>query len=250
MVITHESCMQKRVVKSLLIGILALSCWNVALAQSTEQDELDVYEHSVATNPFWHNWYVQLGADMSLQNPYGMNFVRDVFPNGKTYGINVAAGKWITPEFGMRFVVNWDNWLIKNNHLSWVAPFGRNGKNFSKGGFGFLVGELHFNLTNLFCGYDGERLWHITFYPRAGLVSNIALGSCSPLVGLGFLNTWKLTPKLSAYFDVSYQMTTSEFVNSEVNTGMGTGSNGFADLSIGIILHVGRSGFKKLVNEK
>lgn len=235
--------MPKKLYGFVLLSITIFSFGNIVRAQSSEQE---IYEYSVATNPFWHNWYIQLGADMSLQNPYGMNFGRDVFPNGKTYGINIAAGKWITPEFGMRFLVNWDNWLIKNRHLSWVAPFGRNGKNYSGGGFGFIVGEFHFNLTNLFSGYNENKHWHITFYPRAGLVSNIAIGSCSPMVGLGIINTWKLNPKLSAYLDLSYQMTTSEFVDCEVNTGIGTGSNGFVDTSIGLIINLGRSNFIKL----
>ena len=119
-------CFLKRAVLSFFV---IFSLWNMGMAQSVQQE---IYENSVATNPFWHNWYVQLGVDMSLQNPYERNFVRDVFPNGKTYGINVAVGKMITPEMGMRLVLNWDNWLIKNNHLSWVAPFGRNGENFSR----------------------------------------------------------------------------------------------------------------------
>lgn len=235
-------CYLKRALLSIFV---MFSLWNMCMAQSVQQE---IYENSVATNPFWHNWYVQLGVDMSLQNPYERNFVRDVFPNGKTYGINVAVGKMITPEMGMRLVLNWDNWLIKNNHLSWVAPFGRNGENFSGGGFGFFAGELHFNLTNLFCGYDEDRLWHITIYPRAGLVSNFALGSCSPLVGLGFLNTWRLNSRCNAYLDVSYQMTTSEFVDGAVYTGTGTGSNGFADICVGITINLGRSGFVKLGN--
>ena len=58
--------MIKAAIRFILTGIIALCSWNRALAQPTEQD---VYEHSVATNPFWHNWYVQIGADMSLQNP-------------------------------------------------------------------------------------------------------------------------------------------------------------------------------------
>jgi len=53
-------------------------------------------EHAVAANPFWNNWYVQLGFDMSLQNPYGYSF-SDVFPNGKTFGVDAALGRWFTP---------------------------------------------------------------------------------------------------------------------------------------------------------
>ena len=51
------------------------------------------YAQEVMTNGFWNNWYVQLGMDMSLQNPYGHDF-SCVFPNGKTFGVDAAAGKW------------------------------------------------------------------------------------------------------------------------------------------------------------
>lgn len=52
---------------------------------------------SVVTNSFWDNWYVQVGMDMWLQNPHGANF-KNVFPNGKSFGLDLALGKWITPE--------------------------------------------------------------------------------------------------------------------------------------------------------
>lgn len=231
----------------LLLYMLVLGS---ALNANAQHLRAEPYAYSVATTPFWDNWYVQAGVDMTLQNPYGENFGKDVFPNGKTYGINVALGKWFTPEMGVRFRISWDNWLIKNNHLSWVAPWGCNGKNYAGGGFGELVGEMHFNLTNIFCGYDENRRWHVSAYPRAGLVSNIAIGSCSPLVGFGLLNTWKLNRRLNLCFDVGYQMSTSEFMDGNVNTGMGTGSNGFLNIDIGIQIHLGFYGFSRVEDIK
>ena len=73
---------------------------------------------------FWNNWYLQTGLDMSLQNPYGYSF-SDVFPNGKTFGVDVALGKWFTPEVGVRAKVNWENGigLFRNDHANWLAPF-------------------------------------------------------------------------------------------------------------------------------
>lgn len=214
-----------------------LSC----VAQSVERP----YKNSVATNPFWNNWYVQFGLDMSLQNPYGKDFGA-VFPYGKTFGINVAVGKWFTPEFGFRFRINWENWLFKNNHLSWVAPFGRNGENYSGGGYGEFVGEMHFNLHNLFGGYNEKRIWHLSVYPRAGLVSNFAIGSCSPLIGLGSQNTWKINSRMKVFLDMAYQMTTSEFVDCVTNTGMGSGSNGFFNIDIGLLIELGKNSFQRI----
>ena len=47
-------------------------------------------------NTFWDNWFLQAGVDMSLMNPYGCNFSQ-VFPRGKTFGVNVATHNW--PRF-------------------------------------------------------------------------------------------------------------------------------------------------------
>ena len=55
-----------------------------------------VHAQEVMTNGSWNNWFVQMGMDMSLQNPYGHDF-SCVFPNGKTFGIDAAAGKWFSP---------------------------------------------------------------------------------------------------------------------------------------------------------
>lgn len=49
-------------------------------------------------NTFWQDWFLQAGVDMSLMNPYGCNFSQ-VFPRGKTFGVNVAVGKWFSPLF-------------------------------------------------------------------------------------------------------------------------------------------------------
>ena len=65
-------------------------------------------KEDVASSGIWDNWYLEAGMDMSLQNPYGCNFSA-VFPNGKTFGIDVAAGKWFTPFFGLRGKLNWEN---------------------------------------------------------------------------------------------------------------------------------------------
>ena len=42
--------MIKAAIRFILIGIIALCSWNIAIAQSAEKDELDVCEHSMATN--------------------------------------------------------------------------------------------------------------------------------------------------------------------------------------------------------
>ena len=107
--------------------LLFLLCLNGVRAQGKQE----VYY----VNSFWSNWYVQAGLDMSLQNPYGHDFMGEVFPNGKSFGLNVAMGKWVTPVLGLRGRMNWENGikLLKNGHDNWLAPFYEPGKNMEKG---------------------------------------------------------------------------------------------------------------------
>ena len=204
-----------------------------------------LYEHSVATHSFWSDWFVQAGLDMSLQNPYGCNFSQ-VFPKGKTFGVDVAAGKWFAPEVGLRVKLNWENGLFKNDHLEWVAPAGRNGINHDEGGYMLISGDVMFNVQNIFWGYDEERRWHLSVYPRAGLIRNFAIDSASPVVGVGIDNTYRLNDRLSIYADIDYQVTTSESSAGLTGMSVSTGSNGFFDLSVGIQIDLGNNKFRKL----
>lgn len=79
---------------------------------------VNAQDQKVLTGTLWDNWFVQAGLDMSLQNPYGCDF-SEVFPKGKTFGVDVALGKWFTPYVALRGKVNWENGLsiFKNKHL-------------------------------------------------------------------------------------------------------------------------------------
>ena len=86
--------------KKLLIALAFVGLGTVANAQSTQIETPSKY--TVATNSFWSNWYVQFGVDMSVMNPYKSKFFTEDWHNGRTYGIDLAIGKWFTPGIGVR----------------------------------------------------------------------------------------------------------------------------------------------------
>jgi len=57
--------------KKLMIALAFIGLGTAANAQ-TEIETPSKY--TVATNSFWSNWFVQVGADMTLQNP--LRFLR------------------------------------------------------------------------------------------------------------------------------------------------------------------------------
>ena len=200
-------------------------------------------KHDVEMADVWDNWYVQLGLDMSLQNPYGYDLAK-VFPNGKTFGVNAAIGRWFTPGLGLRGKVNWENGipLFENGHANWLAPMYQCGVNMERGGYLALYGDIQLDIHNLFLGYDKERMWNLQVYPRAGVAYNFGSSKGTPVLGVGIGNTFRINERLGIYLDAAYQMVSSGFI--PVGTGTGSNSNGYFDFNVGVQVNLGKRGFK------
>lgn len=194
------------------------------------QEESQADSSAVVTNSFWDNWYGQIGVDMNLMFPYGHS-VKDVFPNGKSFGVNVAVGKWFSPEFGGRLKVTWNNGIFKNDYNSWLKPYGVPGENHRKGGFMTFIGDIQLNMHNLLGTYRPDKKWNIIVSPRVGGYLDIGSGKGCPILGGAFVTTYRLSDRWRLFADLSYNFTAS--IN-DVYSGNGHGSNGFAEIAIGI----------------
>jgi len=192
-------------------------------------------ENVVVADGFWKDWYVQMGLDMTLQNPYGYDFSK-VFPNGKSFGLDVAVGKWFSHQVGVRGKFNWENKLplLENGHANWLAPFYEPGENRRKGGYIALYGDALLNLHNFFGTYRADRTWNASLFPRVGVNYNFGVSKGSLLAGIGVLNTYRMSDRWSVYGDIAYMFTGSGFVGSEKVEGTGTGSNSNGYLTIGL----------------
>ena len=206
------------------------------LGRKKKREELIVNSEKlgVMTNGIWDNWFVQAGLDMSLMNPYGCDFSK-VIPKGTTFGLNGALGKWFTPEFGLRGRVQWDNGLIPNNGLEWVAPADDPKQNYKKGGLATVALDAMLNLTNVIAGYDPNKRWHTSGFVRAGLITQFVEGSGSPLAGIGLEQTYRLNDRWSLFGALGYQVSTSEGMGySTTGMDVAAGSNGFFDIDFGV----------------
>ncbi len=229
-----------------LIVCLCLSMFE-AMAQERLTPATDRY--TVATNSFWSNWYVQGGLDMALQKPNNYDFSK-VFPNGNSYGVDVAVGKWFTPGVGVRFKMNMNNrigGLLENKKFCWVGPMNQPGANHDGGGFGAAFGDVQFDIFHYVHGYNQDRKWKLLVYPRMGCIYNFAIDTGSLIIGGGVQNLYRVSSKWSIYFDASYQMMSSGIgLDPSVSTGLGAKSNGYFDFSIGVQYDLGVNTFKKL----
>lgn len=195
-----------------------------------QKGELPVDSNAVITNSLWDNWYGQVGVDMNLLFPEGHNAI-DVFPNGKSFGVNVAVGKWFSPEFGARFKVTWNNGILKNDHNAWLKPYGVPGENHRQGGFMTFIGDIQLNMHNLLGVYRPDKKWNIIVSPRVGGYLDIGSGKGCPILGGGMVTTYRMGDRWRLFADLSYNFTAS--ING-VYSGNGHGTNGFSEIAIGI----------------
>ena len=224
-------------IRNRILSLFIYIIGGVTLA--TAQDK-----QQTVTGSIWGNWFVQAGLDMTLQNPYGCNFSQ-VFPKGKTFGLDVALGKWFSPHVAVRGKVNWENGLplFENKHLEWVGPAEDPPSNIDEGGIVILSVDCPVSVKNIFMDYDPDQKWNFYVFPRAGLGCNLAISSSSPMVGVGLGGTYKVKGRLSVYADMAYQVITSEFTGGVSGTGMSVaaGSNGFFDFNVGVQIDLGKS---------
>ena len=212
--------------------ILALTLlWvHLVMASNSPQNENQVDSTAVVTNSFWDNWYGQVGVDMNLLFPTGHS-AKDVFPNGKSFGVNVAVGKWFTPEFGGRFKVVWNNGILPNDYNTWLQPYGVPGENHREGGFLNFIWDVQVNMHNLLGYYNPDRKWDIIVAPRAGGWWDIGTSKGCPILGVGIINTYRLSDKWSLFVDAGYQFVAS--ING-IASGTDHGGNSFAEINVGV----------------
>lgn len=230
-----------RLFKWIVMASMMIFCFNANAQVFEPGDE----PRTVRTAGFWDNWFVQVGLDMTLQNPYGYDFSK-VFPNGKSFGLDIAAGKWFSHQVGFRGKFNWENKLplLENDHANWLAPFDQPGENRRRGGYIALYGDALFNLHNFFGTYRPDRKWNASLYPRIGVNYNFGVSKGALNAGIGLLNTYRISDRWSVYGDIAYIMTGSGFVGreSKADTGTGSNSNGYLTIGIGAQYDLGASG--------
>ena len=68
---------------------------------SFAQEADPTLKHSVATNSFWSNWFIQVGVDWNAWysgQEHGLGLDRSPFKKFRSNpGASIAIGKWFTP---------------------------------------------------------------------------------------------------------------------------------------------------------
>ena len=223
--------------KKLLLALAFVSIGSAASAQITNVEAPSKYV--VATNPFWNNWFIQVGVDMTVQMPTKTS-LNDMWHDGRSYGINLSAGKWFSPEIGGRLKINWENGILENDH-NIVTP------HHHAGGYAGVYYDNLFNLSNIFCGYNADRIWNVSVFPRLGVIRNFDNASYHPALGVGVESSWKLSKLISIYAGAAYTFTDDDFIGNVTGNGFVKDVNGMLSIDLGVTFNLGKSTWSKAV---
>ena len=162
------------------------------------QAEVSGEKHSVATNSFWANWFVQanvVGSSFwSSQEQQTVKFSKLTKDYRTNLGFSIALGKWFTPGLGLRTKFNgiWGRSVISED------------KSLNASKYWTLQEQALFNLSNMLMGYNERRVWNFIPYVGGGIGRNMSYNCYALGFSVGLLNMFRLSPKVALNLDINY----------------------------------------------
>ena len=176
---------------------IALAFAGISLS-SMAQDADPTLKYSVATNSFWSNWFIQVGADWNAWysgQEHGQDLSTSPFKKFRSNpGVSVAVGKWFTPGIGLRTKLSgiWGKNVTDDN----------NGGNGNK--YWTLNEHVLFNLSNMLCGYNPNRVWNFIPFAGAGVTRSMSYNTYAMNYSVGILNTFRVSKKVGINFELGW----------------------------------------------
>lgn len=174
------------------LAFVGLASTTSAMAQETE---VPVKKYSVATNSFWANWFVSAGVSgTSYYTSQESNVSKNPFSGKRgTIGFTAAVGKWFTPTIGLRTKFDFIKGKQVNtekNHPLYTSVSAHE--------------DVMFNLSNMFCGYNEERVWNAIVYAGFGATAKLNNGKNADFYyTAGWLNNFRVSKRVQLFADLS-----------------------------------------------
>jgi len=182
------------VMKKLMIALafVGLASTTTAMAQ---ESEVPAKKYSVATNSFWANWFVSAGVSgTSYYTSQESGVSKFPISNKRsTIGFTAAVGKWFTPSIGLRTKFDFlkgKQVNTENNHPLYTSINAHE--------------DVMFNLSNMFCGYNEERVWNAILYAGIGVATKLNDGKIADIYyTAGWLNNFRVSKRVQLFADLS-----------------------------------------------
>lgn len=233
--------------KKFVIGAALLGMSMTAFAQQADP----TLKYSVATNSFWSNWFIQVGGDYNiwysnqehgrrLDNGGNYNFLSK---QRRSFGGSVAIGKWFTPGIGLRT-------KLQGFNSKKIGAVGVTSQHFWS-----LNEHIMFNLSNLFMGYNPERVWNISPFIGGGMARNMSVNRYVMQLSAGINSSWRLCRNLDLYAEAGWNRMEDNFDGNEMaqlsNTHYGRGwedKDNHLYAEIGLTFKLGKGTWNKTPN--
>lgn len=194
--------------KKFVIGAALLGMSMTAFAQQADP----TMKYSVATNSFWSNWFIQVGGDYNiwysnqehgrhLDNGGDFDFLSK---QRRSFGGSVAIGKWFTPGIGLRT-------KLQGFNSKKIGAVGVTSQHFWS-----LNEHMMFNLSNLFMGYNPERVWNISPFIGGGMARNMSANRYVMQLSAGINSSWRLCRNLDLYAEAGWNRMEDNFDGNEM----------------------------------
>ncbi len=216
--------------------LIALAFAGVSMS-TVAQDADPVLKHSVATNSFWSNWFIQGGAQWSAyyaSAEHGLGLTKSPFKSFRSNPqASLAIGKWFTPGLGLRTKVSgvWGK-AMDQSFKYWNAQE-----------------QVLFNLSNMLCGYNPDRVWNFVPFAGAGFARNCSYNTYAMTMSAGILNQFYVSRKVAINLEIGYNrfendMFSSVYVN-EGERGWDSHDN-MLYAEVGLTVNLGKATWNKV----
>ena len=230
--------------RKFVIGAALLGMSMTAFAQQADP----TLKYSVATNSFWSNWFIQVGGDYNiwysnqehgrhLDNGGDFDFLSK---QRRSFGGSVAIGKWFTPGIGLRT-------KLQGFNSKKIGAVGVTSQHFWS-----LNEHMMFNLSNLFMGYNPERVWNISPFIGGGMARNMSINRYVMQLSAGINSSWRLCRNLDLYAEAGWNRMEDNFDGNEMaqlsNTHHGRGwedKDNHLYAEIGLTFKLGKATWNK-----
>ena len=207
---------------------------SVQSAGATESVEYSTDKYKVETNSFWDNWFISIGAGGQVY--FGDHDKQVSFGERISPALDIAVGKWFSPEIGVRLMYNG---LSAKGATRWGAAHSTGeevegwGTGLYKSKFNYFnfQADAMFNLSNIFCGYNEKRVYNCSPYIGLGVMKVTDAPKETAVSGLfGILNSLRLCSALDLNLDLRGTLVDDDF-DGEPG---GRGGEGMFSATIGL----------------
>lgn len=207
------------------------------------QDADPTLKHSVATNSFWSNWFIQVGGEWNAWysgQEHGSGLSHSPLKGFRSNpGVAVAVGKWFTPGIGLRTKVQ-GIWGKQVNHTPARQDVGNK--------YWVAQEQVLFNLSNLIYGYNPERVWNFVPFLGGGFGRSMSYNSYALGLSAGLLNQFYVSKKVAVNVELGWIVSENDKDGNAAMTGTGRGwdshDNHFYG-EVGLTFNLGKASWDK-----